>query len=91
MVYTDEEYNEMATMAIYNYYDGEYMKEYIQLNFTLAIKVFVENAKNTIKPIGVKSMSENGASITYSDQYERFSITSDVIALLPKKTNFKVW
>lgn len=91
MTYTDAEYNEMAIMAIYNYYDGEYTKEYIQLNFTLAIKVLINNAKELIKPTGIKSMSENGASITYIDGYEKFSITSDVIALLPKKANFRVW
>lgn len=91
MMFTDAEYQEMAIMAIHNYYDGEYMKEYIQLNFTLAIKVFIDNAKNSIKPTGVKSLSENGASITYIDGYEKFSITSDVIALLPKKTNFRAW
>lgn len=90
-MFTDAEYQEMAVMAIYNYYNGEYAKEYIQSNFTLAIKVFIENAKNSIKPIGVKSISENGASITYKDEYERFFMTSDVIALLPKKTDFKVW
>lgn len=90
-MFTDAEYQEIAITAIYNYFNGEYAKEYIQSNFTLAIKVFIENAKNSIKPIGVKSISENGASITYKDDYERFSLSSDVIALLPKKTDFKVW
>jgi hypothetical protein len=90
-MYTDAEYTEMATMAIYNYYNGTYTKEYIQTNFTLAIKVLINNAKELVKPTGVKSMSENGASITYKDEYEKFSITSDIIALLPKKTNFRAW
>ena len=40
---------------------------------------------------GVSSISENGTSITYKEGYEKFSMTSDVLALLPKKTNFRVW
>lgn len=90
MAFTESELLEMAVLAIFNYFDGEYTKEYIQQNFTLAIKLFAENIKNN-KMVGVASISENGTSITYNDGYERFSITNDVIALLPKKTNFRVW
>ena len=89
-MFTGEELEEMAVLAIYNYYDGEYTKEYIKSNFTLAIKTLVNNTKD-IKLTGVSSISENGTSITYKDGYEKFSITGDVIALLPKKTNFRVW
>lgn len=91
MSFTDEELMEMATLAISNYFDGEYTKEYIKENFTLALKVLVENTKSMGKILGVSSISENGTSITYKDGYEKFSITSDVIALLPKKTNYRVW
>ena len=84
-MFTDEELEEMAVLAIYNYYDGEYTKEYIKSNFTLAIKTLVNNTKD-IKLAGVSSISENGTSITYKDGYEKFTLTSDVIALLPKKT-----
>lgn len=89
-MFTGEELEEMAVLAIYNYYDGEYTKEHIISKFTLAIKTLVNNTKD-IKLAGVSSINENGTSITYKDGYEKFTLTSDVIALLPKKTNFRVW
>lgn len=91
MAFTESELNEMAVLAIFNYYDGEYTQEYIKDNFTLAIKVLIENATSLEKPVGVSSISENGTSITYRSDYEKFSLTSDVLTLLPKKTNFRVW
>lgn len=90
-MFTDEELEEMAILAIYNYFYGEYTKDYIKENFKLALKVLVENIKGTSKLTGVSSISENGTSITYKDGYEKFTLTSDVLALLPKKKNFKVW
>jgi hypothetical protein len=90
-MFTDEELEEMAVLAIYNYFNGEYTKDYIKENFKLALKVLVENIKGTSKLTGVSSISENGTSITYKDGYEKFTLTSDVLALLPKKKNFKVW
>lgn len=90
MAFTEFELLEMAVLAIFNYFNGEYTEEYIRQNFTLAIAVLVNNAKD-IKLTGVSSISENGTSITYKSDYEKFSITSDVLALLPKKTNFRVW
>lgn len=90
-MYTDIELMEMAVLAIYNYYDGEYTKDYIKEHFKLALKVLIENTKSMGKISGVTSISENGTSITYKEGYEKFSMTSDVLALLPKKTNFRVW
>lgn len=90
-MYTDSELMEMAVLAIYNYYDGEYTKDYIKEHFKLALKVLIENTKSMGKISGVSSISENGTSITYKEGYEKFSMTSDVLALLPKKTNFRVW
>ncbi|MFR4583914.1 hypothetical protein HF846_15750 [Clostridium cadaveris] len=90
-MYTDIELMEMAVLAIYNYYDGEYTKDYIKEHFKLALKVLIENTKSMGKISGVSSISENGTSITYKEGYEKFSMTSDVLALLPKKTNFRVW
>lgn len=90
-MFTDAELESMAVLAIFNYFDGEYTEDYIKEHFKLALKVLVENIKGTSKLTGVKSISENGTSITYEDGYEKFSLTSDVLALLPKKKNFKVW
>lgn len=91
MSFTDGELMEMAVLAIFNYFDGKYTEDYIKNHFKLALKVLVENTKSMGKISGVSSISENGTSITYKDGYEKFSITSDVIALLPKRTNYRVW
>ena len=91
MAFTDAEYQEMAVLAIFNYYDGEYTKEYIQDNFGLAIKMLVDNAKNTTVIQGASSISENGITIVYRDNYGSLKITSDVIALLPKKKSYRAW
>lgn len=91
MAFTENEYKEMAVVAIFNYFDGEYTKEYIQDNFELAIKMIVNNAMNTTVIQGASSISENGISISYRDDYGSLNITSDVIALLPKKKNYRAW
>ena len=94
MAYTDEELNEMAVLAIFNYYDGEYDKEYIQNNFKLAIKVLVNNISSSFnRVVGASSISENGVSITYKDSNieNNINFTDEVLALLPKKKNFYVW
>ncbi|MGN1358665.1 MAG: hypothetical protein ACI4WU_04790 [Bacilli bacterium] len=91
--YTDDELNEMAVLAIFNYYDGKYSKEYIKDNFGLALKVLVENIRVSVtKPIGIKSVSQNGISVTYNEGsgFNAY-LTTEVLALLPKKTGFRVW
>ena len=93
MAYTDEELNEMAVLAIFNYFSGKYTKEYIQKNFTLALKVLIENVRASVtKPIGIKSVSQNGASVTYNEGagFNAY-LTEEVLSLLPKKTSFYVW
>ena len=94
MAFTDAEYQEMAVLAIFNYYDGEYDKEYIQNNFKLAIKVLVNNISSSLNRVdGASSISENGVSITYKDSNieNNINFTDEVLALLPKKKNFYVW
>lgn len=94
MVYTDEELKEMAVLAIFNYYDGSYSKEYIENNFGLALKVLIENIRASVtKPIGIKSVSQNGISVTYNEGGTGFNayLTTEVLALLPKRTGFEVW
>lgn len=87
---TSQNLQEIAVNIIFNYYEGLYAKDYIIENFNLAVDLMVENASNKIS--GAKSISENGISITYSDSMiDRFALTNDVLALLPKKRNFKAW
>lgn len=93
MAFTEIELQEMAVLAIFNYYDGKYSKEYISENFTLALKVLIENIRASVtKPIGIKSVSQNGTSVTYNEGagFNAY-MTTEVLALLPKKSNFKVW
>ena len=88
MAIDSEKLQEMAVIVIHNYYDGYYSKEHIKENFNLAVELLVENAKNKIS--GATSISENGVAITYNSA-DKFAITSDIKALLPKKRNFGAW
>lgn len=93
MAFTENELNEMAVLAIFNYYDEKYSNEYIKDNFGLALKVLVENVRASVtKPIGIKSVSQNGTSVTYNEGagFNAY-LTEEVLSLLPKKSNFKVW
>ena len=93
MDYSDEELQQMAIKSIYNYYEGRYTEEYIKNNFGLAIKVLVNNAKNLmkVKISGVTQVTEGSRSISFGNNVEAFNLTSDVLALLPKKNNFRAW
>lgn len=92
-MFTDEELEEMAVLAIYNYFDGEYTKEQIEKDFNLAVKLLVSNAKKmlTMKVAGVNSITQGSQSISFESGVEIFTLTSDVLALLPNKKTFKVW
>lgn len=93
MAFTESELNEMAVLAIFNYFDEKYSKEYISENFTLALKVLIENVRASVsKPIGIKSVSQNGTSVTYNEGagFNAY-LTEEVLSLLPKRSNFKVW
>ena len=93
MAYTDEELNEMAVLAIFNYYSGEYSNEYIQDNFKLALKVLIENIRTSVtKPIGIKSVTQNGISVTYNEGagFNAY-LTEEVLSLLPSKSGFYAW
>ena len=93
MAFTESELNEMAVLAIFNYYSGEYSKEYIQDNFKLALKVLIENIRTSVtKPIGIKSVSQNGISVTYNEGagFNAY-LTEEVLSLLPNKSGFYAW
>ena len=94
MAYTDAELNEMAVLAIFNYFDEEYSKEYIKDNFKLAIKVLINNSKalfDVNRVAGVNSISQGSQSISFDSSVQAFSLTDDVLSLLPKKRNYHVW
>lgn len=83
---TLEEKNEAkAIIVIKNYLNKNLSDEYIKKKYALAIDQLIENANkiNSIKTVGVKSMSEGNQSISFDSNVEAWSITSDVKALLP--------
>ena len=86
---SEDKLKEVAIRVIYNYYDGIYTEEYIEENFSLAVELMVENSKNRIS--GASSISENGTSIAYSGDLAKFTINSDILALLPKKKRYRAW
>ena len=94
MTFTDEELNEMAVLVISNHYNGKYSKEYIQDNFQLALKVLIENIRTSVtKPQGIKSVSQNGISVTYNEGGTSYNayLTEEVLSLLPKRAGFEVF
>lgn len=83
---TLEEKNEAkAILVIRNYLNRNLSDEYIKKNYALAIDQLIENTNkiNSIKSVGVKSMSEGNQSISFDSNIEAWSITADVKALLP--------
>lgn len=83
---TLEEKNEAkAILVIRNYLNKNLSDKYIKKNYALAIDQLIENANkiNSIKSVGVKSMSEGNQSISFDSNIEAWSITADVKALLP--------
>ena len=86
---TDEKLREIAIQVIYNYYNGFYSKEKINTDFSLAVELLVENSRYRVS--GASYVGENGIAITYANNYDKFALTNDVLALLPKKRNYKAW
>jgi len=83
---TLEEKNEAkAILVIKNYLNRNVSDQYIKKNYALAIDQLIENANriNSTKLVGVKSMSEGNQSISFDSNVEAWSMTSDVISLLP--------
>ncbi|WP_238860875.1 hypothetical protein [Clostridium sp. YIM B02569] len=92
-MFTDDELHEMALTAIYNHYNGKYEKADIEANYPLAIKLFINNISKIMnsKTPGVRSFTEGKQSMTFDSELEALTLTKDVLALLPKKGNLRVW
>lgn len=93
MNFTDDELKAMALEGIYNYYDGIYEKLEINTNYPLAVKLFMNNISKIMnsKIPGVRSFTEGKQSMTFDNELEALTLTKDVLALLPTKSNLKVW
>lgn len=83
---TVEEKNQAkAILVIRNYLNRDLSDSYIKKNYLLAIDQLIENANkiNSMKAIGVKSMSEGNQSISFENGAEAWTITEDIKLLLP--------
>lgn len=85
LTFTDEEYEQIAVIAIKNYLNKDFADDYIKQKFGLAIKRFISNTKtlDSSKVVGASSISENGSSISFREGIEAGTITDDIKALLP--------
>lgn len=83
---TLEEKNEAkAILVIRNYLNRDLSDSYIKNNYVLAIDQLIENARKlqSMKIVGVKSMSEGNQSISFENGAEAWTMTEDVKLLLP--------
>ena len=62
--------------------DSKWTKEYVLSNYGIAVQVLVEKAESYKVMLGVKSFSEGGQSMTFSDE-GKWTITDDIKELLP--------
>lgn len=64
--------------------DSKWTDAYVTENYGAAVELLIEKATklNSLKTTGVKSMSEGGQSVTFSDG-EAWTITDDIKMLLP--------
>lgn len=74
-----------AILVIRNYLNKDLTDDYILANYDLAVDQLINNAAKlqSLKPTGVKSMSEGNQSISFDTGAEAWSITDDVKMLLP--------
>ncbi len=82
-MYTDED---IAVEKIKGYLNvtghPKWTKEYVLSNFGVAVQLLVEKAKGFKVMAGVKSFSEGGQSMTFSDE-GKWTITNDIKEMLP--------
>ena len=82
-MYTDED---IAVEKIKGYLNvignPKWTKEYVLSNYGIAVQLLVEKAKGFKAMSGVKSFSEGGQSMTFSDE-GKWTITNDIKEMLP--------
>lgn len=74
-----------AILVIKNYLNKDLTDEFILTNYDLAVDQLIQNAAKleSLKPTGVKSMSEGNQSISFDTGAEAWTITEDIKMLLP--------
>lgn len=84
LIFTNEEYEEMAVESIRTYLNKNFTDDYIRKRFKFAIKKMIIKSKNIEdNPTGVKSISEGDIKITYADTNFGIMIDDEIKGLLP--------
>lgn len=85
MVFTNEEYEEMAIQSIRTYLNKNLSDEYIKQKYRLAVKRMIVKAKNieNSKPVGVKSITESEVSMSFENTVDLMVVDNEIKALLP--------
>lgn len=82
MELTDKDLESSAILSIRRYLNKDYSEQYIKDNFSIAIKLIIENIKKSLKvDKNVKSETQGNRSVTYSGEYQL--ITNDIKMFLP--------
>lgn len=82
MEFTDKDLESSAILSIRRYLNKDYSEQYIKDNFSIAIKLIIENIKKSLKvDKNVKSETQGNRSITYLEEYQL--ITNDIKMFLP--------
>ena len=89
---TDEQIKSIVVKAIQNYLNNDkFDYVYIEMNFSEAIIVAIEEEKEKLKqPSNISSMSQGSRSVTYKNTGIG-KLSDNVKALLPTPKNYMVW
>lgn len=89
---TDEQIKSIVIKAIKMYLKNDKFDDvYIEMNFTEAIIVAIEEEKEKLKqPSNISSMSQGSRSVTYKNTGIG-KLSDNVKSLLPTPKNYMVW
>lgn len=89
---TDEQIKSIVIKAIKMYLKNDKFDDvYIEINFTEAIIVAIEEEKEKLKqPSNISSMSQGSRSVTYKNTGIG-KLSDNVKSLLPTPKNYMVW
>lgn len=85
MVFTDQDYEEMAIIAIRKYLNKDFSDDYIRTNFKFAMNRMINKTKQieANNSVGIKSIKEGDSSTTFDNAVNAFEVDEEIKALLP--------
>jgi phage gp16-like protein len=83
MTYTDEEYEEMAILAIIKYLNKDFTYDEIRSKYSLAMKRMIDKATEYTMANGVKSIQEGDTTVNLGTYVNKFVVDTEIMALLP--------